>query len=346
MKKKFIFFISLFVTICLGLVMTGLTFDKTENEKQNGLSTHFDVSVQDTIAYVTYDDGEPSLHLYNQDKDIDATAFQLEKEYMILDPTFSHDGATLAFIAVSKNLETNLSSTVYLLDLRTKDVSKLFSDDAAITELAFDSKDRSLFYLRGATFENYSPIASKRPHNFDIYRYDFPTKEQIQLTNLQQYSMSSLHVSADGTSVYVQMDDDRHVESPEDTFNVKQRVFQIPLDNPDARAVISDPKREVDIFDFTFMPNGKEMIFQSISNADANDTFQYELYSYDLETKTEKQLTYQGAYAAHPVVSADGTTVYFMATNDFTKRNPHYRLYKLNVSDNEITEISLPKANE
>ncbi|WP_152642919.1 hypothetical protein [Bacillus alveayuensis] len=119
MKKKFIFFISLFVTICLGLVMTGLIFNKTENEKQNGLSTHFDVSVQDTIAYVTYDDGEPSLHLYNQDKDIDATAFQLEKEYMILDPTFSHDGATLAFIAVSKNLETNLSSTVYLLDLRT-----------------------------------------------------------------------------------------------------------------------------------------------------------------------------------------------------------------------------------
>lgn len=343
MKKKYVLMIfSFLVIMLLGLVTTGFMFNKTEEEKTNGLSNHYDVSANGTIAYVTYEDGKPSLRLFHEEKATEQTVLTLEPDKNILDPSFTKDGKKLAFIVSHKNKEEQLDSRIELLDMQTLKTTKLLDTSTVITEVDFSSTGKSLFYLSAGTFENYSPITGKRPHNFDIYKYDFDAKTEKRITFMKKYSMTSLRVSPDEQSVFVQMDDDADVKTAEDTFEAHQRIFQIPLQSPAQPTVVTDPDREVDIFDFTFTPAGDEIIFQSISNADSGDTFIYELYRYHMKNKTETQLTNLGEYTDHPVVSADGKMIYFTVDKRFAKGDPDYHLYSMTLDGKNTREIGLP----
>ena len=342
MKKKNIIILMLFLLIITAaLIIIGFVFNKTENEKQNGLSNQYDVSPQHTIAYVSYQEGKPQLFLQNENETTGSMAAEFDENTMILDPSFSEDGAILAFITTNKDKETNLTSTVHLLDLHTNEITEVFTDSSTIAEVAFHPQGSSLYYLRAGTFENYSPIAGKRPHDFDVYEFHLQDQTLKRLTNLSQYSIHSLYVSSTGERVFLQRDDDSSVETPEESFQVKERIFQIPLDRPEKMSVISDPKREVSVFSFTMTPSEKEMIYQSISNPDEGGTYKYELYKYNVETKKEIQLTHIGEYVGDPVVSADGKTVYFMLDKKFAKGAPEYHLYKMTIDGDNIEEINL-----
>lgn len=343
MKKKYLMIlliILLFIT--LSLVAMGLILDKTENEKQNGLADQFDVSSQNTFAYVNYANGKPQLFLYNEENAIDELVVELDEHTMIIDPSFSTDGSILAFVSTNKDKEKELTSTVHFLDLRSKEISDVFTDESTITEVEFKPDGSSLLYLRAGTFENYSPITGKRPHDFDVYEFDLDTSSHERKTDLSQYSIHSLQVSPDGKKVYLQRDDDSSVETAEDSFMARQRIFEIPLEYPEEMKVISDPEREVDVFSFTITPTGNEMIFQSISNPDSGGTFEYELFLYHLDSKKERQLTHLSKHASNPVVGADGKTIYFMLDTNFGNGGPVNYLYKISFTGDQIEEIILP----
>lgn len=343
MKKKYLILLfALLLVITLTLVVLGFIFSKTENEKQNGLADQYDVSTQNTIAYVNYSNGRPQLYLYNEEQKIDDLVVEFDENTMILDPTFSDDGALLGFVTTNKDKEIELISTVHTLDLRTKELADIFTEQSTITEVEFKPDDSSLLYLRAGTYENYSPIASKRPHDFDVYEYDFVKKSHEQKTTLSQYSIHSLQVAPDGEKVYLQRDDDSSVETAEDSFMVKQRIFEIPLNRPEEMKVISDPEREVDVFAFTIIPPGHEMIFQSISNPNSGGTFEYELFQYEFESKEEKQLTHFGKHTSNPVVSANGSTLYFILDSNFAQGEAVNHLYQMSLDGNNIVEIALP----
>lgn len=343
MKKKNLMFliVSLF-SLTAVLVVLGIFFNKTENEKQNGLSNHYDVSPRNAIAYVAYKEGKPQLFLHNEGESMDTVVAEYDEETMILDPTFSKDGSILAYITTNKDKETELISTVHFYNMEKKEITDVFTDPSTITEIEFKPDRSSLLYLRAGTFENYSPITGKRPHDFDVYEFNLKEKSHEQKTNLQQYSIYSLNVAPNGDRVYLGRDDDSDVKTAEDSFQVKQRIFEIPLDHPEEMAVISDPDREVSIFSFAITPDGNEFIFQSISNPNDGGIFKYELYRYNLDTKEEKQLTHFGEYVGDPVVSADGRTIYFMLDRNFAKGDSDYHLYKMNIDGEQAVEIRLP----
>ncbi len=346
MKKKNLMF--LIVSLCsltVALVVLGIFFNKTENEKQNGLSNHYDVSVQNSIAYVVYKEGKPQLFLHNEGGSMDTVVAEYDEEAMILDPTFSKNGSILAYITTNKDKETELISTVHFYNMEKKEITDVFTDPSTITEIEFKPDLSSLLYLRAGTFENYSPITGKRPHDFDVYEFNLNEKSHEQKTNLQQYSIYSLNVSPSGDRVYSGRDDDSDVKTAEDSFQVKQRIFEIPLDHPEGMSVISDPEREVSIFSFTITPDGNEFIFQSISNPNDGGIFKYELYRYNLDTKEEKQLTHFGEHVGDPVVSVDGRTIYFMLDRNFAKGDPDYHLYKMNIDGEQSEEIVLRYSN-
>lgn len=325
-----------FVTI--GLTVIGVFFNKSDAEKLNGLSGFYDVNEEGTIAYVHYTDGKPEIRLYNPEQSIEDKVVELENDQYILDPTFSADGATITYISTNKDLEESLGSTVYQVHLETKEIHELFSAGSAITEIQFSPNEESLFYLMAGVFQNYSPIASKRPHDFDIHEYRFAEDKHIQHTEMKEYAMHSLHIAEDGKSVFVRMDDVADT-SPEESFEVHQRIFEIRLDDADKRTVVSDPDREVDIFDFTIIPNSKEIVFQSIGNIDSGDTYQYELYKYNLETKKEEQLTNLKEYTTNPIIKQN--QIYFMVDKQFAKRDSDYHLYVMNMDGTEVKEIQL-----
>ncbi|UII56623.1 hypothetical protein LS684_03815 [Cytobacillus spongiae] len=344
MKKTPLMIIVVMLTsITATLAIAGLMFQKEDNEKQNGLSHHFDISSQGTIAYVSYQKGKPQLHLYNEKLGISDQAYELDNEHTIVDPSFSQDGSTLAFVAFPKDLEEEkkMTSKVYLLDLRTKEVTEAFSKEGIIMEVEYSSVKPILFYLSANTYTNYSPIASKRPHGLDIFQYDLETNDHQQVTELEKYSMSSLTVSPNGEKVYVQMDDDDGVETAEDSFNVHQRIFEIPLDNPTHARIVTNPNREVDIFTFNLTPTGSDLIFQSIANAEEGGTFEYELYQFHMNTNEETQLTNLGEYTTNPVVTADGKEIYFVVDKKFGQNGEENHLYKMSIDGKGIEEVML-----
>lgn len=339
-KRNLILLFSTLFLLTVGLVIIGFIFNKSEYEKQNGLANGFDVSSQNTIAYVTYQEGKPQLFLYNKEEQIDSLAAEYDENTMILDPSFNSDGSVLAFITMNKDQNTEQKSTVHFLDLRTTKISEAFTDDATITEVEFKPDGSSLLYLRAGTFENYSPIASERPHQFDLYEFHINDATQQPITNLEQYSIHSLQVSPDGGKAFLTMDDDSGVETAEDSFMVKNRIFEIPLENPKDKKVISDPQSDIDMYSFAITPKGDEMIFQAISNPDDGGTFEYELFKYHFETKEVRQLTHFGKHANDPVILDE--TVYFMLDKNFAQGDAINHLYKMSINGDHIEEIQLP----
>lgn len=336
MNKSFGFVYGLIGLVTGVLIVMGVVFHKEDNEKQQGLTGVYDVSADGIIAHVEFEDGKAGL--YFSDKN-EQPAVQLPVDQAIVDISFSEDGNTLAYIVSDKELDSASGSAVRLLDVKSRTDQLAFTVPDLITEVVFDPKDSNrLFYLRAGVYTNYSPIVGKRPHDFDVHSYHLAEGTQTKYTNLKKYHMQSLQVSATDETVFVQMDDDEEVETAEDAFAPKQRIFQIPLAAPDEKTVISNPAGQEDVFDFLVLPERDELIYQAVSGTGANGIFEYELFSYNWKTQETKQLTRLKEYAAKPIRGAEDR-IYFLVDRRFGERNPDYRLYQMSVEGKDVTEI-------
>lgn len=333
---------SFILVVCAIIALTILAFfvNGDNNEGNNGFLGHYDVSSEGMIAYVNYADGVPEIRLYQPDQNEEEIVLQLDKDNVILDPTFSNNDSAITYILTNKNMEEDLTSSVRRLTLETLQDNVLFTVPAAITEIEISAASDSIFYLRADVFQNYSPIASKRPHDFDLYEYSIADDKHIRHTNYKEYSMSSLQLADDGMSAFVQMGD--VVDNSSESFQVVERIFNIPLAEPNKREVVSDPERNVDIWGFAVAPNSDDIIFQSVANWDSGNTFQYELYTYNTDTNEEDQLTYLKSYAGNPKIISEDKKIYFVVDDKFGQNKSNYSIYKMNMNGTKLEKIYLP----
>lgn len=337
-KRKIIFIFAIIATITVCLVVVGFMFNKTEEEKLNGLTEIFDIAPDGTIAYVMYDKGQQKIVIKNDENEISTLAIHEEK--FINDIAFSPDGSTLAYSISPKDVETELLSTINVIDIATLEETNLFQKAGLITELAFDPKDGDqLFYIKADTFENYSPIARANPHDFDLFSYLISEEKHTQYTNLKKYSMDSLQVSSSVDAVYIQMVDDETAESAEEIFDANSRIFKIPLDDPEALSVVSDPNKEIDIYDFVILSDEEKIIYQSVSNPNSGGIFQYELFEYDPNTNEETQLTNLQEYTSRPLIYDN--FIYFIVDTQFAQKYSDYHLYRMDLDGENMTEVEL-----
>ncbi|MBD7985016.1 hypothetical protein H9649_10495 [Sporosarcina sp. Sa2YVA2] len=335
-KKAFGLLTALIGIVTIIFVGLGFVYEKSENEKQNGLTAIFDVSATGVIATVRFEKGKAGIYLNTKD---DGPIVQFPVEQKILDISFSNDGKRLAYVVSEKESSSDSISDVHLLDIDTKADILAFSVTAIITELAFDPKNPDkLFYLQADVFTNYSPITGKRPHDFDVHSYNLDNKTQTRHTDLKKYGMQSLHVSATDESVFVQMDDDENVQSADELFASYQRIFKIPLDMPDEKEIISNPTGQQDIYDFLVLPELDEIIYQAVGGTKSNGTYEYELFSFNWETNQTKQLTRLKEYAAKPILGSN-QKIYFLVDLNFAGRTPDYTIYQMDLDGENIVEI-------
>src|SRR5699024_2548975 len=223
-----------------------MVFSKTEEEKVNWLAEAYDVSEAGDLVFVKYNKGVAEIYQNTDGKVEFIVSLQAEKE--LLDITFTPSGSELVFSTTDWEYE-RLVSDVQSINLDTFEMELLFQLDGLVTEIQFDPKDeQKLYYLLAATNESYSPIAKAHPHDFDIYHVDLSTKKHFMHTNLKQYSMRSLQVSAEKEAIYVQMDDESQDEFDEGYGESKQRIFELPLEPTEEMIVLSDVEREADVF--------------------------------------------------------------------------------------------------
>lgn len=344
MKKGYLIFILISIfSVTAILVILGFIFNKSEFEKQEGLADVFDISSDGVIAYVSYEKGKPGVYFTkNDEKAFNNPVLQLDVEQEITDVDFSLDGSSLAYIESKKDTDSEIENTVYLLDMETLEKKLLFSEQALITEIEFDPKEKDeLFYLRAGTFENYSPVARANPHDFDIFSYQLSKDKKRRHTKMKKYGMQSLQVSASGNTVFVQMDDDVGANTAEDVFATKQRVFEVSLDQPESPTVVSKNDRNVDIYDFAMVPNKSAFIFQAVSTTNEEGTYEYELFQYNWNDQKETQLTHLKESASNPVIGAGSEKVLFMVDRKFGETKADYHLYQMDLDGENVEEIAL-----
>lgn len=339
-KKKLRLLFGLLIFITIVLIILGFVFNKSDNEKLQGLTGVYDVSSDEMIVYISYEDGKPMMYL-KKNKQSPQVLVQLPDSKEILDVSFSEDATSIVYVISNTDVKEDLGSTIRILDVPSGESRTVFHDPSLITEVTFDPKDQDIiFYLKAKTFENYSPIASARPHEFDVFSYQMKDDKQIRHTHLEAYTMNSLHISELEDVVFLQMMDDAESETAEDIFDAYQKVFQISL-HSDKVTVISKQDREADIYDFAIVPGKQEIVFQSASNIDKNDPlFEYELYHYNWESEQEAQLTFLKEYTDRPVILPNNS-VYFIVDKQFGQEYPDLHLYRMELNGENIEEILL-----
>ncbi|HZW68742.1 MAG TPA: hypothetical protein VFF20_09075 [Pseudogracilibacillus sp.] len=337
--RKVLIFSSIALTTAVLLVL-GMVFSKTEEEKVNWLAEAYDVSEAGDLVFVKYNKGVAEIYQNTDGKVEFIVSLQAEKE--LLDITFTPSGSELVFSTTDWEYE-RLVSDVQSINLDTFEMELLFQLDGLVTEIQFDPKDeQKLYYLLAATNESYSPIAKAHPHDFDIYHVDLSTKKHFMHTNLKQYSMRSLQVSAEKEAIYVQMDDESQDEFDEGYGESKQRIFELPLEPTEEMIVLSDVEREADVFDFSLVEGEEAIVFQSIANYNSGDIFEYELYYYDLERKEEEALTNLASYVSRPVVVEAENKIYFMVNDNFGKSEiPDRSICSIDMDGDNLREINV-----
>lgn len=322
------------------LIVIGLVFKKTDEEKVNWLAEAYDVSYEGDVIFVKYNKGTPEI--YRNRKGQVEFIVSLADETEVLDIAYAPKGKEIAF-STTKRDSSELSTDVTRFNIENMELELLFKVEGLITEIKYDPKDaQKLYYLMARTFENYSPIVREYPHNFDLFHVDLRTMEHVAHSDFKKYSMRSLQVSAEDEAVYVQMDDDFLVETADELFESKQRIFELVLDSKEGFTVATDPDREVDVFDFTLIPGENAFIFQSIANYEAGETFEYELFYYDRETKEETQLTSFASYVGRPVISPSEEKIYFIVDNSFGKSHiPDRSIYSIDMIGDNLTKVNV-----
>lgn len=115
------------------------------------------------------------------------------------------------------------------------------------------------------------------------------------------------------------------------------RIFELALSSPNTIKILHT--LEQDSYDFTISPDEKELIIQAVAGTDDNGTYMYELFSYNLETKEEQQLTHLNEYAGQPLYSNDGSKIYFIVDFNFASYQSEYAIHYLNRSNNNVVQI-------
>lgn len=305
-------------------------FDKTDYEKQAGLTSVYDVSSEGLIAYVVYESGKPGIYLQHDVEEFQNPVFQLDVNQEISDISFSPDGSSLAYIVGNKEKQVDPGGLVLLLDVETLEQKRLFQKKGLVTEIKFDPKDSDLlFFLSDESMEDESNT-SVRSYQYDIFGHRISEAETIRYTELKQYAMHSLNISNSDNAVFVQMDS-----------GTKQRIFRIPIEQPENMSIVSKQDRTTDIYDFTIVPDKNEVIFQSASTTNNNGTYEYELYHYNWEDDQERQLTYLKESASRPIINPQDNKVSFMVDYQFGKKSNDYHLHQMDLNGENIEEVKL-----
>lgn len=128
--------------------------------------------------------------------------FEPEENYSLSVPRFSLKGDRILFIEFSENNQNNL----YIAESPFNKSNKIKIIENDFFREAIFLND-NIIYCKANEYKKYSPIGKELPHNMDIYLYNFLTKKEHKLTNLNAYSISFLN-RVNGDTILFNLDNE------------------------------------------------------------------------------------------------------------------------------------------
>src|SRR5699024_6976665 len=280
LKMKNISFITGMVILFLILWGAGSFADTEGGFSGFGQST--DISPDDSeLVFSYYHNDDAALYTVPvRGGEADLLA-KPDKRKSFINPKFSPDGDKVAVIEQWETEERRYSQ-LRIFDRKSQTIIQRINTSGYVTEGAFSPDGKSLYFLKADVYKNYSPIASERPHDFDIFRMDLESGETEQITDRKAYSMSSLEVTPNGEQLMYKnygSSDQLVLHSLED--GSVERIVPIG-DFASGSPIISSP---------TLSQDGMHIVFSDVAAKDENGTFVYEGFRMDLDTKQAVQMT-------------------------------------------------------
>lgn len=118
-----------------------------------------------------------------------------------LNHVLSNDGSKILFIA--RNSVT--SSFLYIMNSDGSDIQQVtYGKEGTknIIEAIFSEDDKKIYFLNAGYYGHYSPIASSRPHDFDVYSINIDGSNLTKLTNIKEYELSGLSLDSKNKKLY------------------------------------------------------------------------------------------------------------------------------------------------
>lgn len=336
-KTKAIWIVAVALIGLFFLLGLGYGKEKPANGIYTGLLEAFDVK-NEKAAFAYSLKGKVGIYISDlHGKNAKRLAEAGEGE-IIHHPVFSTDGKTVLYIATPEDRE-QVKSSLYVMNVDGSEKRKLYSIGSLITEAVFAPDSKTIYYLQAETFTNYSPIARRGAHDFDLYSLDVSGGQPKRITSMKDYMLESLTVSPDGKEVYVTKQDDQHSKTAEDIFASKHKVFRIPLAHQEKIEPVSLQGIKEDVFDVEVSPDNRWMAFNSIANPGTNENFQYEMYVLDRQTGQTRQLTHLKKHAGAAVFDERSEWIYFMWDKKFGEGDPEHEWYRVSLDGKTVENI-------
>ncbi|MCL6477427.1 MAG: hypothetical protein K6T65_03340 [Peptococcaceae bacterium] len=295
-----------------------------------GLADSVDISPDDgQIVFPYYQGGVASLYTANAD----GTGVRLLagiKDTSLLRPRYSPDGTKILFLAAPKKKE-NRRQTLYIMDRDGRNQKRLLPEDILVTEAIFSPDGRIIYFLKAGTFRNYSPIASRRPHEFDIFSIDIDGNNLKRLTHKEEYDMSGLSVTSDGQRLlYLKY---KKGEQP---------LYIISADgNEDFLEILPKGRfRHPEVFYAALSPDDRTVAFSAISD-ESDRFFEYELFLMDFKTLETKQLTNLKTHVSEPVFFHKQDKIMFVHYINWPEKPPQYQICSIDLDGKYLKNIDL-----
>ncbi|TMN22441.1 TolB family protein [Lentibacillus cibarius] len=335
LKMKNISFITGMLMLFLILWGTGSLASEPDGFSGFGRST--DIAPDDSeLVFSYYDGDDAALYTVPVSGGKAELLAKPEEGKSFLNPTFSPNGEKVAFVEQWET-EDKRYSQLRILKRKKKSVAQRVNTDGYVTEAAFSSDGKSLYFLKAGTYKNYSPIASKRPHDFDIFRLDLQTGETKQITSKKAYDMSSLEVTPDGSKLMYRTYQD-----------TDQLVFRSIKDGKEKTMVpMGDFASKAPIFSSpTLSPDGEHVVFTDVATKDEDGIFVYEAFRMDIETKQAKQLTSFYEHVTSPTFFHNENKLIVTVDKNFAGRDPEYSYWQIRMDSEKRKRVSIEMPDE
>lgn len=323
----------IFGMILLFLILLGIGCLAGGSEGYSGFGESTDISPDDQeIAFVYEHNGVSAIYTApvsggNAELEVEAAEGK-----SLLNPTFSPDGEKIAYVEQWEEGNEQPFGKLMIVDRTNGKIKEMTDEKGLVTEAAFSPDGQSLFFLEAGVHTNYSPIASERPHEFDIYRVELDTEEIEQITAKAAYDMSDLDLTPNGEALMYRSYDGRD-----------QLIFQDLEDGGETTVTpIGDFDVDVPIIAAPALsPDGEYVAFSDVARTSENGNYIYEGYRMDLETKQAEQITSFGEHVTKPVFFNNQNKLVVTVDKGFASSEPDYSYWVISADGEERERIQI-----
>ncbi|UOR10552.1 TolB family protein [Halobacillus amylolyticus] len=331
LKKKNSIFIAV-VTIVSVLLYWGGTFADGPSG-YTGLGHAPALSPDDTtIAFSYFHNGEAALYTSPSSGGEAQLLHKPDQGYSYIRPSYSPGSSKLVFIKQWEE-EERLRSQLMIYNEDEEKVRPLIGHEEFVTEAVFSPDGEHIYFLKAGVYKNYSDIAQKKPHDFDIFKMNIKSGEIEQITSSKAYTMSSLQVSSDGEQLLYS------------TFDGKDVIKMINLESKNTRTITPGP-------DYTsaaaqgpilsspsLSPDGKTIAFSDVGSKSEHGTYQYELFMMNHKGEKVEQVTNFHEHVSQPIFFHHSSELLVTINRNFAGRNPDNEYWRMEQDGSHAEEI-------